>query len=127
VERTAHGIHGAVSRTRVDRTRVKTCKSAPNLERLDRASANAETILFDRLTVGAVDMTRPRLNFVRTANKLELSWPAAGMGFKLQAASNLMVPTLWTPLTNGISLTNGQSVFTITVSTGSQFYRLRSP
>jgi len=97
------------------------------LERLDRASANADTIFFDSLTVGAVDMTRPRLNLVRTANKLELSWPAAGMGFKLQAASNLTVPILWTPLTNGVSLTNGQSVFTITVSTGSQFYRLRSP
>jgi hypothetical protein len=97
------------------------------LERLDRSSANGDTISFDNLTVGAMDMIRPRLNFLRTGNTLELSWPATGMGFKLQSTPSFTVPVAWTLLTNGIRFTNVQSVFTTTVSSGNQFYRLKSP
>jgi hypothetical protein len=97
------------------------------LERLDRSSANGDTILFDNLTLGAVDLTRPQLNFLRTGNTLELSWPATGMGFQLQSTPSLTVPILWTHLANGIRSTNMQSVFTTTVSSGNQFFRLKSP
>ena len=97
------------------------------LERLDRSSANGDIISFDNLTIGAMDLTRPRLNFLRTGNTMELSWPATGMGFQLQSTPSLTVPVTWTLLTNGIRLTNAQSVFTTTVSSGNQFYRLKSP
>lgn len=96
------------------------------LERLDRASANADAIFFDGLRVGAVDTTRPRLNYRRSANNLELSWPATGMGFKLQATSRLSSFAVWSTLTNGIRLTNGQAVYTTSGLNGNQFYRLRS-
>ena len=97
------------------------------LERLDRTSANAETIFFDSLRVGAVDTTRPRLRFLRNGNNLELSWPATGMGFRLQAAPSLSPPVGWSTLTTGIRLTNAEATFTTPISNGNQFYRLRSP
>jgi|GEM_PF-5396299 hypothetical protein len=97
------------------------------LDRLDRASANADTIFFDSARVGSVDITGPRLNFLRSGTSLELSWPAAGMGFKLQATPRLRPPLVWSTLTNGIRTTNGQAMFTAPLSSGNQFYRLSSP
>jgi hypothetical protein len=98
---------------------------AVRLERLDRATAGNDFILFDNLTVGALDITPPRLTLTRTGNQLLLSWPASGRGATLQTTTSLTPPVTWNPITNSVQISNGQSALTTAISTGKRFYRLR--
>jgi hypothetical protein len=97
------------------------------LERLDRASANADTIFFDNLTVGAVDVTPPRLNSTRSGDLLLLSWPAAGMGATLESTASLTPQIQWSPVTNSVALSNGQNTVTTRFAGATMFYRLHRP
>jgi hypothetical protein len=94
------------------------------LERLDRASAVGDAIYFDKLTVGAVDLTPPRLQWVRTGDTLTLSWPAAGNGGQLEATPTLSAPIQWIAVTNLIGTTNARRTFSASVTGGSRFFRL---
>jgi hypothetical protein len=100
---------------------------ALRLERLDRATAGNDFILFDNLIVGAIDATPPRLTLARAGSQLMLSWPALGLGATLQSATNLTPAASWNNVTNTLATTNGQSLFTTSTSTGKKFYRLRKP
>jgi hypothetical protein len=97
------------------------------LERLDRASAAGDTIYFDNLSVGALDLTPPRLRMVRSANTLTLFWPAAGSGAQLESKPALSPQSQWIAVTDSLGTTNGQRTFTTGVASGSRFYRLARP
>ena len=94
------------------------------IERLDRSSAVNDAIHFDSLTIGAVDLTPPRLGFSRSENTLLLSWAATGAGAKLESASDLIKPISWTPVTNGIYFTNGSNTYATSTSNTNCFFRL---
>jgi len=96
-------------------------------ERLDRASAVNDSIYFDGLTLGAIDLTPPRLNATRVGNSVALSWPATGMGATLESAAVLALPIQWTTITNSIVVTNGRTSFTALATNAAAFYRLRRP
>jgi hypothetical protein len=95
------------------------------IERLDRSSANGDTILFDSLTLGAPDTSSPRLQMNRSGNLIVLSWPATGAGFQLQSATTLDAPVPWSPSGGTIVMTNGLQTFTTSTATGNRFFRLR--
>ena len=94
------------------------------LERLDRFSAVGNTIYFDNLTVGSVDLTPPHLDSIRSGNTLILSWPATGTGAQLELAPTLSPPIQWSAVTNPLGLTNGHRTFATNVTSGSGFFRL---
>jgi hypothetical protein len=56
-----------------------------------------------------------------------LSWPAWGTNWGLWSATNLAPPITWSPMTNSISGSNGQSSVTLPIGAGSHFFRLTSP
>jgi hypothetical protein len=95
------------------------------MERLDRSSANGDTILFDSLTLGAPDTSSPRLQMNRSGDTLMLSWPAAGSGCQLQSAAALNFPVQWTAVTGSTGLTNGLRTYTTNAATGNRFFRLQ--
>jgi hypothetical protein len=95
------------------------------LERIDRPTASADSISFDNLTVGSVDVTQPRLNFTFFQNELTLSWPATGRGAMLESAGSLTPMIAWTTVTNDIVISNGHFVHTTIADSTNRFYRLR--
>jgi hypothetical protein len=95
------------------------------LERLDRSSAVSDDIYFDNLTLGTIDATPPRLDITRLGNAVVLSWPATGMGAKLESTATLAGSSQWTMVTNSIAVTNGQNTFTNMATNSAAFYRLR--
>lgn len=96
------------------------------LERLDRASAVNDSIHFDSLTLGAIDTHPPRLDATRLGGTVLLSWPATGMGARLESAA-VLLPIQWSSITNAIVTTNGRNTFTAPATNPATFYRLRRP
>ncbi|HMJ63764.1 MAG TPA: hypothetical protein VK615_00315, partial [Candidatus Binatia bacterium] len=97
------------------------------LERLDRTSAVSDDIHFDNLTLGTIDTTPPRLHITRLGNAVVISWPATGMGTKLESTGGLAASSQWTVVTNSIVVTNGRNAFTAIPTNAATFYRLRRP
>jgi len=94
------------------------------LERLDRSSANGDDIHFDNLTLGAVDVTPPRLEVTRRGSDIALSWPATGMSSTLQSTANWPSSNHWSSITNSILTTNGRNAFIDAATNSALFYRL---
>jgi hypothetical protein len=78
----------------------------------------------------------PQLNIQTDAaghgGSLVFNWPASGVGFALQTATNLATPVAWTALTNAPMLitTNGVTQWQISLSPDAntmRYYRLWSP
>jgi sugar lactone lactonase YvrE len=67
----------------------------------------------------------PTLQFLKSANQLVLSWPAAAGGYVLEAASTISTSAVWIPLTNGVAVTAEGFVLTNTLAAAKAFYRLR--
>jgi hypothetical protein len=59
--------------------------------------------------------------------KFTISWPAWGTNWGLWSATNLAPPITWSPVTNAIGGSDGQSSVTLPIGTGSRFFRLTSP
>src|SRR5262249_25828947 len=95
------------------------------IERADRPTASADSISFDNLTVGSVDMSQPRLKFAFSANQLTLSWPATGRGALLESTCSLTQPNTWMTVTNGMVITNGHFLHTTAADSTTGFYRLK--
>jgi hypothetical protein len=98
---------------------------AVRIERNDRPTASADAVYFDDLSIGAVDLTLPRLNFTRVADQFILTWPAARRGAILETTLSLSSPVTWSPVTNSIVTTNGQFRHSATISPQDRFFRLR--
>ncbi len=60
-----------------------------------------------------------------SGGRFQISWPAAAVGYVLEKATNLTPPTVWSPVTDPITPTNGQNMVDITNPGPTSFYRLR--
>ncbi|HEY4416382.1 MAG TPA: sialidase family protein [Verrucomicrobiae bacterium] len=67
-------------------------------------------------------VTQPKFTMTSSEHNLSLTWPVSG--FTLQESTNLASAN-WLAATNGIVVTNGQSLVTIPAK-GNHFYRLQS-
>jgi len=87
---------------------------------------SGQTVYFDDLTY-AIGL-RPTLTIAKTAPALAtLQWPTNSSGFTLESSLSLNAGSIWSPITNGITM-NG-SVFSVSVGTtnAARFFRLHKP
>jgi len=68
-------------------------------------------------------VTDVTLGIVRNGKDVQLSWSAAAEGFQLQEASSLTTPD-WKAVSTAPVAQGGQNVVTLTLGTGTTFYRL---
>ena len=94
------------------------------IERMDRPTTSADSVGFDQLFVGPVDMTAPRLGFSRSGGQLVLVWPAVRRAANLETTAVLDPPITWTSLPNP-AITNGQFLYSTAASATNCFFRLR--
>jgi hypothetical protein len=68
----------------------------------------------------------PTLQYSLQGGVLVLSWPASAIGFSLQTATNLSIPSNWTPVTNTVTVIGDQNVVTNATSEAWAFFDLKS-
>ena len=69
----------------------------------------------------------PQLGYSLTAGSLTLCWPVAAGNFQLEMTTNLVPPVVWLPVTSPPpELRGDQMCVTISVGSGSAFFRLRA-
>ena len=69
-----------------------------------------------------------QLGIVKSGGSLMITWPTNTPGYVLKSATNLNVPVIWTTVTSPSPVViNGQYVLTISVGSGSQYFRLQGP
>jgi hypothetical protein len=61
------------------------------------------------------------------SNSIILAWPTNIAGLTLQSTTNLLAPTVWTPVSLAPVVVNGQNTVTNIISGPQQFFRLASP
>ena len=61
----------------------------------------------------------PTISYSVSGNQITISWPSYATGFTLESTASLSVPS-WTPVGGVVS-----NSVTVTISPGSQFFRLR--
>jgi hypothetical protein len=80
--------------------------------------------------------SQPKLGIQTSApaqgNSLVFNWPASGIGFTLQSATNLAPPVSWMALTNPPALitTNGITQWQVSLAPGNnsmRYYRIWAP
>lgn len=69
----------------------------------------------------------PPLTLQRTAGGLTLSWPAAAQDFKLQSATDLILPNAWEPFTPTLFREYDRLTTTLPAEGQRRFFRLRLP
>jgi hypothetical protein len=62
-----------------------------------------------------------------SADQVVLSWPAAATNYFLETASRLDPQSGWTPLTNGVTLSQDSFVLTNAITSPAAFFRLHRP
>jgi hypothetical protein len=98
--------------------------SSIRIERIDRPTTSADSVSFDQLFVGSVDLTPPRLAFTSSSGQLVLLWPAARRGAILETTTLLAPPGAWTAIPNP-PIINGQFRYSTPTDANSRFFRLR--
>jgi hypothetical protein len=73
---------------------------------------------------GTLPSGTSRIRITETNGEVRLSWPATGTNFVLEAKDSL-ARTNWSEVSQPPALHDNECVVTQTVSTASQFYRLR--
>jgi uncharacterized repeat protein (TIGR03803 family) len=77
------------------------------------------------LALGSVSAPAPTLTIVPSGTNVILTWPTDAAGFTLQSTTNLVSPVIWTNVSPGAVVVNGQYAVTNSVFSGTQkFYRL---
>jgi uncharacterized repeat protein (TIGR03803 family) len=64
------------------------------------------------------------LTIIRSGANVVVSWPANVVGFTLQSTTNLNPPIVWSPVSPGPTVVNGQNTVTNPASGTQKFYRL---
>lgn len=67
------------------------------------------------------------LSATPSANQLMLSWPAAAAGYHLEESTNVALADSWFPVAQSTVTNAGQISVTVPATTGSKFFRLKSP
>jgi hypothetical protein len=68
----------------------------------------------------------PVLSIAATGTNVVVSWPGTTGVFNLETSPSLG-PTNWTPVSQGLFLTNGQVSVAVPAGSAAQFFRLRAP
>ena len=76
------------------------------------------------LALGSVSAPAPTLTIVPSGANVILTWPTDAAGFTLQSTTNLVSPVIWTNVSPGAVVVNGQYAVTNPVSGTNKFYRL---
>src|SRR5439155_21801 len=66
----------------------------------------------------------PELTIISVAPNVVLTWPTNTAAFTLQSTTNLVSPAVWTTVSPGPVVVNGQKAVTNPISGTQQFYRL---
>jgi uncharacterized repeat protein (TIGR03803 family) len=74
------------------------------------------------LSLGSV--SAPQLTIISSGVNVILTWPTNAAGFTLQSTTNLVSPAVWSTVSPGPVIVNGQNAVTNPVSGARQFYRL---
>jgi uncharacterized repeat protein (TIGR03803 family) len=103
----------------------------------DGASPAGQLILSGRTLYGTTEMAgsggsgtvfklwlSPPLAVLAAGSDLVLTWPTNAVGFRLQAAPDLLSSTSWTNVLQSPSVLDGQNLVILPVSGASGFYRL---
>jgi uncharacterized repeat protein (TIGR03803 family) len=73
----------------------------------------------------SLPISAPRLNIVFFGANLTLTWPTNVTGFTLQTATNLAPVAIWSTVSTGPAIVNGQNSITINPNAGmNEFFRL---
>jgi hypothetical protein len=73
-----------------------------------------------------LNRTAPSVSIQNTSGLLVLNWTDI-LGFHLEFTTNLGLPHNWSAVTNPSFVVNGQRIVVTTATSGSGFFRLRSP
>jgi hypothetical protein len=76
------------------------------------------------LKVSAFGGVPPQLAIIPSGANVILTWPTAAAGFTLQSTTNLVSPVVWSPVSPGPIVVNGQNAVTNPISGTRKFYRL---
>ena len=66
----------------------------------------------------------PQLTIIGSGDNVILTWPTNAAGFTLPSMTNLVSPAVWTTVSPGPVVADGQNVVTNPISGTQQFYRL---
>ena len=72
-----------------------------------------------------VPVAQPELQVLLLSNQVVLIWPAWATNYVLETSTVLDIGNAWLPVTDGISVSDGNFALTNPVATPSAFYRLR--
>ena len=76
------------------------------------------------LSLGSVSAPVPTLTIVPSGTNVILTWPTNAAGFTLQSTTNLVSPAVWSNVSPGPVVVNGQNAVTNPSSGTQKFYRL---
>jgi uncharacterized repeat protein (TIGR03803 family) len=79
---------------------------------------------FDYGTIFVLSLPPPQLAIIRSESNVILTWPTNAAGFVLQSTTNLASPVVWTTVSPGAVVVNGQNAVTNPVSGSQNFHRL---
>ena len=80
--------------------------------------------LYDFTVTTAVNMPAIQINSP-ASNSFVINWPSSPLSFALEMAPNLQPPVIWTPVTNSISVTNGNNWISILSGGKNAFFQLK--
>jgi hypothetical protein len=108
----------------IDEARIERVARTPDWVRASWMTGRSNTALAN---YSAVTQQRPLISLRRDPQMLWLSWPAAGVGFDVCLATNLMAPVFWTFLPATPFFSNGMwRVALPAVTAEARFYRLQA-
>jgi uncharacterized repeat protein (TIGR03803 family) len=76
------------------------------------------------LSLGSVSAPAPTLTIVPSGTNVVLTWPVNAAGFTLQSTTNLVSPVVWSTVSPGPVVVNGQYAVTNSTSGTNKFYQL---
>src|ERR1035437_1962300 len=76
------------------------------------------------LSLGSVSAPAPTLTIFPSGTNVVLTWPTNAAGFTLQSTTNLVSPAVWSNVSPGPVVVNGQNAVTNAISGKQKFYRL---
>jgi uncharacterized repeat protein (TIGR03803 family) len=72
-------------------------------------------------TVFSLSLPPPQLTVIRSVAGIVLTWPTNAAGFTLQSTTNLVSPSVWTTVSPGPAVVNGQNAVTNPISGAQKF------
>ena len=75
-------------------------------------------------TVFSLSLPLPQLTITHSGANAILTWPTNAVGFGLQSTTNLVSPVVWSTVSPGPVVVNGQNTVTDPISGPQKFYRL---